>query len=415
MPSNPPSPASFLKLILWLAIACPLSLGAAVITGFSESTVVSGLGGIPGPGGQTGGPSGMAVTPDGRVLVSNTNGVVQVVQNGVLVATPAITLSVLTGPGTDRGLISIAVDPNFASNGFVYMFYQSLNPGGTTFDSRLSRFTMTGNTIAAGSETVLKDFGPESVSDNIFHMGGGLAFGADGKLYVGIGDQLTPSALNISQNLGSYFGKVLRLNPDGTIPSDNPFVSTPGALGEIYATGFRNPFSLSIQPGTNRVLVNDVGEGTWEEINDLFAGGNYGWNLSEGPDANPNTIDPFYAYAHDFSLPFCHGAIVGGTYSASLASGFSANSYFFADYCAGTIRGIGISSSPVSSPLASNLGRLVATAAAPGGGLYYLSRSNGVLGVIEPVPEPASLLLVVSSLAYLGFRRKRTRVPPGTA
>ena len=129
MPSNPPSPASHLKLILWLAIACPLSLGAAVITGFSESTIVSGLGGIPGPGGQRGGPSGMAVTPDGRVLVSNTNGVVQVVQNGVLVATPAITLSVLSGPGTDRGLISIAVDPNFASNGFVYNVLSVPKPG----------------------------------------------------------------------------------------------------------------------------------------------------------------------------------------------------------------------------------------------------------------------------------------------
>jgi hypothetical protein len=381
-----------------------------VVYGYTQSIVVSGLGTIQGagPDPRNPGPSAMAVTPDGRTLVTNLNGVVSVVSGGAVLPTPAITLPVLSAPGTERGLLGIALDPNFATNGYVYMYYEIPGAGGTTFTSRLSRFTMTGNTISPASELILKELQPENTSGSAFHMGGAIGFGTDGKLYLGVGDQfLYP--VNDAQDLTSDFGKILRLNPDGSIPSDNPFVSTPGVLPEIYAYGFRNPFSLGVEPGTNQVLVNDVGEETWEEIDNLIAGGNYGWNQCEGPCAIPGTIQPYFYYGHNQSLPFCSGAIVGGTYSLSLSSAFAQNSYFYADYCAGTINSINLTGPPVATPLASNLGFIVATAAAPDGGLYYLSRSyTGVLGLIEPVPEPGTFLLCsITLIAGVGLRRRR--------
>src|SRR5262249_17471738 len=153
------------------------------VYGFTQTTVVSGLGTImgAGPDPRNPGPAAMAVTPDGRVLIANLNGVVNIVENGALVATPAISVPVLTAPGTERGLLAMAVDPNFVSNGYVYMYYESPSAN-STFTSRLSRFTMTGDTISPASETILKELPAQNTSASIFHMGGALGFGSDGKI-----------------------------------------------------------------------------------------------------------------------------------------------------------------------------------------------------------------------------------------
>lgn len=352
----------------------------------------------------------MAVTPDGRTLVATTDGFVKVVQNGGIIATPALALSVLSGAGTDRGLMSIAVDPNFSSNGFVYLYYSKADTGGSTFSNRLSRFTMVGNTITPASETLIKAMPAESISASIFHMGGALGFGKDGKIYLGVGDQLLPSGLHISQDLGSAFGKLLRLNLDGTVPVDNPFVSTPGALPEIYAYGFRNPFSLKVDPITGRVLVNDVGEATWEEIDDLVAGANYGWNLAEGISGNPLFTNPLYEYGHNHVQPVCSGAIVGGAYSNSLGTGFAGDSYFFGDFCSGSIGSINLTGVASGTPFASNLGQIVALTAAPGGGMFYLTQSNGgQLVLISEVPEPVCSLAVATAMLLFMVQLKRNR------
>ena len=394
----------------------PASAGlqAGTIGPYSQTTIVSGLGLIAGagPDNRSPGPSGMAVTPDGRVLITNLDGTVQVVQNGALVASPAIKINVLSvTPASDRGLMSIAVDPHFSSNGYVYLYYVSPDANGTTFHNTLSRFTMTGNTLDPASEHVVIQLPVETISTNVFHMGGGMAFGADGHIYLGVGDQA--SATNVAQDLGSYYGKILRLNPDGSTPSDNPFVSRSGAVGDIYAYGLRNPFSLSVQPGTNNVFVNDVGEASWEEIDALTPGADYGWNQAEGPDLTGQTANPYYYYPHNFSLPFCSGAIVGGTYSASLSPAFTANQYYFGDFCAGTINGINVTGTPVVTPLATGLGFLVATAAAPDGGLYYLTRSyTGVLGEIQPVPEPGGLAAFGVAMLLVVLRRASLKPAP---
>src|SRR5213078_1422196 len=109
----------------------------------------------------------------------------------------------------------------------------------------------------------------------ITHNGGGLHFGGDGKLYIAVGEN--GNSAN-SQTLGSLLGKLLRINADGSIPSDNPFfASATGKNRSIWALGLRNPFTFDVQPGTGRIFIDDVGESTWEEINDLVKGKNYGW------------------------------------------------------------------------------------------------------------------------------------------
>jgi glucose/arabinose dehydrogenase len=140
------------------------------------------------------------------------------------------------------------------------------------------------------------------------HLGGGLAFGPDGKLYWSVGDNVCCSVLDDknAQSLSSMYGKVLRLNPDGSAPDDNPFYDTQGANPLVYAYGFRNPYRLTWTPD-GKLLVGDVGQSTWEEVNLIEPGANYGWFKAEGPCdgvghptcSSPSSYtDPIYAYRH---------------------------------------------------------------------------------------------------------------------
>ena len=152
-----------------------------------------------------------------------------------------------------------------------------------------------------GSETILLEL--DSLSSATNHNGGALHFGADGKLYVAVGNNANNAN---SQTLTNLHGKILRLNSDGTIPTDNPFYGISGDRWEIWNYGLRNPFTFGIQPGTGLIFVDDVGENTWEEINVGSAGVNYGWPTCEGPFLqgtstpcnNPLYTDPIYWYQH---------------------------------------------------------------------------------------------------------------------
>ncbi len=248
----------------------------------------------------------MAFTPDGRVLVCQQNGQLRVVKNGSLLTTPAITLSVNTSG--ERGLIGVAVDPNFTTNNYIYLYYTHT----TGPHNRLSRFTMTGD--VAGSESTILDFPTLS---GIYHNGGGLAFGNDGKLYVAIGENQVGSN---SQNLDTYLGKLLRINSDGSVPAGNPFTGG-AARSRVWAYGLRNPFTIASDPATGKIFVNDVGNATWEEINDATTGGkNFGWPDKEGMCTSGCTgyTNPIYVYATNRTDPPPNGqgcAINGGTFS----------------------------------------------------------------------------------------------------
>ena len=148
------------------------------------------------------------------------------------------------------------------------------------------------------------------------HNGGAMHFGLDGKLYVAVGDNADGSN---SQTLANPLGKMLRINTDGTIPSDNPFFSqTTGINRAIWALGLRNPFTFAIQPTSGRMFINDVGQNTWEEINEGAAGANYGWPTTEGPTTNPAFMTPVYAY-HARQRPVQGCAITGGAFYAGPA------------------------------------------------------------------------------------------------
>ena len=166
-----------------------------------------------------------------------------------------------------------------------------------------------------------------------WHNGGGIQFGIDGKLYLAVGENNTPS---YSQSMSTVMGKILRLNPDGTIPTDNPFYGTAtGVNRAIWAMGLRNPYTFAFRPGTGRMFINDVGQNTYEEIDDGMAGANYGWPNSEGPTTRTGETGPVSFYAHGTGATLgC--AITGGTFYAPASAQFPSayvGTYFFADYC----------------------------------------------------------------------------------
>ena len=213
-------------------------------------------------------------------------------------------------------------------------------------------------------------------SDAGNHNGGAIHFGLDGKLYVAVGDGGADSSN--SQSLGTLSGKLLRLNSNGTIPSDNPFVGTAGARGEIWALGLRNPYTFAGDPLTGKIHINDVGQSSWEEINLAVKGANYGWPTCEGLSCgnNPNFTNPIYTYSHAVGQ-----AITGGAfYRAGRFPAQYDGSYFFADYLGGWIKRLDTNNqvtdfwNPQNGPVDLKVGS--------DGALYYLSIFNGSVSKI---------------------------------
>ena len=359
-------------LALTIGFCYALSESAAAATlpqGFSETMVSGGLSS----------PTAMDFAPDGRLFVPQQGGQLRVIKNGSLLATPFVTLTV--DSSGERGLLGVAFDPNFASNNFVYVYY---TVPGSPAHNRVSRFTANGDTAVAGSEFVLLNLNSLSTATN--HNGGAIHFGPDGKLYIAVGENANPAN---SQTLTNLLGKVLRINSDGTIPNDNPFFNTAGARQEIWALGLRNPFTFAFQPGTGRLFINDVGQSTWEEINDGIAGSNYGWSICEGVCSPPNANfrDPLFQYGHgSTSTTGC--AIVGGGFYNPPVVQFPASyigRYFFADLCTGWIRVLDPSHN-TASDFVSGVANPVDLKVAADGTLYYLSLGSGALFRIQWAP-----------------------------
>ncbi len=316
-------------------------------------------------------PTAMEIAPDGRIFVCEQNGSLRVIKNGALLPAPFVTLTV--DPDGERGLLGIAFDPNFATNNFLYVYYTvPFAPR----HNRVSRLTANGDVMAPGSETILLELDPLTTASN--HNGGAIHFGPDGKLYIAVGENATPSN---SQTLSNMLGKILRINANGTIPTDNPFFNTAsGNNRSIWALGLRNPFTFAFQPGTGRLFINDVGQSTWEEINDGIAGSNYGWPVTEGPTTNPSFRSPLFAYGHGFS-PTTGCAIAGGSFYNPATVQFPqrfVGRYFFADLCSGWIRVFDPVSATASS-FASGISQPVDLKVGADGSLYYLSIGSGAV------------------------------------
>src|SRR4051812_899304 len=208
------------SLLVLIGAATP-AVSATLPSGFSETIVAKGLSR----------PTAMQFAPDGRLFVCEQGGQLRVVKNGALLPTPFVTLTVSSAG--ERGLLGVAFDPNFAVNHFVYVYYTATTPA---IHNRISRFTANGDVAVSGSETVLFDL--DNLSSATNHNGGALAFGPDGKLYAAIGENANGAN---SQSLNNVLGKMLRLNSNGSIPTDNPFYgSAAGKNRAIWALGLRN-------------------------------------------------------------------------------------------------------------------------------------------------------------------------------
>ena len=302
---------SIIALLLWLPRAAQ---GQATLpAGFSE-TRIRGISS----------PTAMALVPDGRIFVCSQGGSVSVIKNDTLLPTPLVTLTV--SALEERGLDGVQVDPDFANNGYVYLYYAATTP---VIHNRLSRFIVTGDVADPNSEVILFDLPPLSQSG--WHNGGCIQFGPDGKLYLSAGENNIPAN---AQSLATTLGKILRINSDGSIPTDNPFYNqTTGNNRAIWALGFRNPYTFTFQAGTGRMFINDVGFYSWEEINEGVAGGNYGWPTYEGYSTAAGVRSPIYSYPHPVTYP-TSSAITGGAFYNPDVVNFPheyVGKYFYAD------------------------------------------------------------------------------------
>jgi glucose/arabinose dehydrogenase len=357
--------------------------------GFTETLVNT--------GGALSAPTAMAFAPDGRLFVTQQGGTLELIRNGTPV--PALTLTV--DSAGERGLLGIAFDPHFTSNHLAYPYYTATTP---VSHNRVSRFTVVGDQFT--NEQVILDLPALSAFN---HNGGAIHFGSDGMLYVAVGENGNPPN---SQSLGTMLGKMLRINVaayDGTpdsasiIPHDNPFFGKAFGLNQlIWALGLRNPFTFAVQPGTGRIFIDDVGQNTWEEIDDGVAGANYGWPNSEGfrkPGDTPTTVgtyhDPLLAYNHS-TVPGGFSAIIGGAFYNPPTKQFPASflgKYFFMDLGGDFIHVFDPSNPGSLSNPDTSTGFATGTDSNPvglavdvGGSLYYLARGDGTdTGVVKRI------------------------------
>ena len=372
------SMAAALALLASVATLLVLPVGSArgaanLPPGFTDSRVVSGLTN----------PMDMEFAPDGRLFVAEQAGRLRIVKpDGTLVT--FLNISTKVDSSGDRGLQALTFDPGFSTNRYVYLNYTKKATSTTPVHNRIVRVTASGDRVVAGSEKLIFRLGNQSATNN-GHMGGALDFGKDDKLYTVTGENKTPDK---AQQLTNLFGKMLRINKNGTIPTDNPFYLTAsGNNRAIWALGLRNPFKVAIQPGTGTIFINDVGEKAWEEINRGAAEANYGWPVQEGVANDLQYVDPTFAYAYgqDPTSTITGCSITGGVFYNPTTALFPLEYqgyYFFADFCNGWIRRLDPETGEATG-FATGLVRPIDLEVSKAGELYYLSRSTtGIVGKI---------------------------------
>ena len=285
----------------------------------------------------------------GRLFVVEQGGTIKIIQSGNVLGTPYLDISSSVASGGELGLLGLAFHPNFTSNGCFYVNYTSNRNGKLqTFISEFRAATAAANTVNTTSEQNL--FTVDQPEAN--HKGGGLAFGNDGFLYIGLGDGGgggdMHGTIGNAQDLTTRLGKMLRIsvtcNGTFTIPSDNPFVANPTAAKEIWLYGLRNPFRFSIDHATGNLWIGDVGQNAFEEVDMLTPaqkGSNMGWRCKEGThDFNftgncPSLtlVDPIY----DYDRSQGDATVIGGyVYHGTNIAALSGN-YVFGDFISGRI------------------------------------------------------------------------------
>lgn len=270
---------------------------------------------------------------DGRIKVINADGTVN--------PTNFLDLSANISSGGERGLLGLAFHPEYANNGFFYVYYTNLSG-----DSQISRFSVSADPNIADPASELEMLTINQPFSN--HNGGHIAFGPDDMLYIAVGDGGSGGdPNNFSQNLGTLLGKILRLDvdlPAPYIPADNPFIDNTAAQNEIWAYGVRNPWKFSFDSQTGDLWMADVGQGAWEEINrqpSTSAGLNYGWRCYEGnapfnPTGCPPQSELIFPIA-EYSRSGGNCSVTGGYVYRGSQYPVLQGLYFFADLCGNQI------------------------------------------------------------------------------
>jgi glucose/arabinose dehydrogenase/endonuclease YncB( thermonuclease family) len=409
--SNETSLSSISETAADPATATGDSAAAAIpsAAGFTIETVTSGLNQ----------PTAFAWTPDGRILLAEKHGLVRMIKNGVLQAGSVIDISSRVNDYWDRGLLGIAVDPDFATNGYIYLLYVYENNTATWNDtktSRLARYTMSGDAASLATETVILgsvvgatcEAFPVTAdcipSDSPSHTMGALKFATDKSLFVSTGDgshfnYVDERALRV-QNKDSLAGKVLRITTSGLGLPGNPFVAEagnnlPANRSKVWAYGLRNAYRFNLRPTSGVPYLGDVGWNTWEEVNVGTIGANLGWPCYEGA-AIQNGYQGYAACQSLYNagtakaplVSYNHGgvssAVTGGAfYTGSLYPAEYQGAFFYGDYALNTLSYLKVDAnhnligSPVS--FAPNASGPVDIEMGPDGNLYYLAIVTGEL------------------------------------
>jgi glucose/arabinose dehydrogenase len=362
---------------------------------------------------------------DPRLFVAERGGRVRIFENGALRTTPFLTVPNVD-VGGERGLLSIAFAPDYASSGLLYLFTVAKDAGefgaepGELQVVEYKRSAPDPGLANPGSARLVLGI-PHSATN---HNGGQIAFGPDGLLYVTVGDNAIPTNAQDSANL---FGKVLRIDPRGFandgeygVPPSNPFVGVPGAKEEIYALGLRNPYRASFAPD-NRLVVPDVGASTWEEVNiGNLAGANLGWPICEGVCAppQPGLTDPVFQYANaDSPLETTGCAIIGGYVVRDQLLGELHGRYLYGDACRSDLRTIDLDiagrdprPAGLSLPASESL---LGFGEDSGCGVYVLTTGTAYHVAMDSSSSPSSgapLCGIVDPIGQPGGERLRLRV-----
>ncbi|MFI9780978.1 PQQ-dependent sugar dehydrogenase [Streptomyces sp. NPDC051956] len=328
-------------------------------------------------------PTAGAAGPDGTVWIAERAGTVRVLDDRGL-GEPVLDISSETTTDGERGLLGVAFDNKFEH---FYISYTDLE-GTSTIDE----FAMQYGAIQAGSRrTVLTQTQPY---EN--HNGGDIKFGPDGYLYIAFGDGGSGGdPQGNGQRLDTLLGKLLRIDPSGgepyAIPADNPFVDDPDAKDEIWSYGLRNPWRFSFDSGTGDLLIGDVGQSDWEEIDwasaDSEGGENYGWASMEGTHPFRGGTEPanHVPPVHEYDRNGLGCSVTGGYVYRGDAIPDLQGQYLYSDYCDGTVRGLTIENGEVTgqSDLGVNGGEVVSFVEDGDGELYVLAL-GGSISRIDP-------------------------------
>lgn len=337
-------------------------------------------------------PTAIKFLPDGRMLVVELQGTIEILQPPYLQPdpTPFLQLTNVGSAGVQQGIYDIALDPNFTTNHFYYVYYTA----GTPNRDRLSRFTANADLTGtiAGSELILYQDGENA---NAEHHGGAINFDNQGMLLVTTGEHFNAAE---AQDLTKPRGKILRISPvDGSAAPGNPFADGPGGNDDrIWALGLRNPYRAYYDAPTDRLIIGDVGGNDYstaiEEVDIGVRGANYGWPNIEAPNGDPNYTAPAYYYPHNGR----DAAITGGFvyHGTQFPTGFQ-GVYFFADYTQNWIRYLTFDANgkvtgvfnfePADGSVDGPYGDIVYLTQGPEGALYYVdlgySDISGTFGV----------------------------------